>query len=169
MKQLLIDNSFGTNKDLDTFLKYQKQFTKQPLTKKDILFISNNPEQPEAQKLAHRTLEVQTAYKTKLATITKDNELETCKKGYIKCIYIEIKNKEFFLKPNEFPYNLAKNLKHYCIWNFQGYKITKAVIDEAIEYLAKSGKITFATWWEWPDNKKSVKKYKHIHLIIEQY
>jgi hypothetical protein len=185
LKDLL---SFIKPEDFDKakilFIKYQELFLKgekpklnnqKPLTKKDLLFIANNPEMIEAQQLAHRTAQVQAKYEQDLKNLPKDkNQLREYilfqNSPYIQYI-LKINSyrnyNEYFLKINDYPYNLDKNLVHYNIWNFQGKKITKQVIQEVLEKQSKeNGEIDFVVYWEWPDSKKSISEFRHCHLII---
>jgi hypothetical protein len=185
LKDLL---SFIKPEDFDEakilFIKYQELFLKgekpklnnqKPLTKKDLLFIANNPEMIEAQQLAHRTAQVQAKYEQDLKKLPKDkNQLREYilfqNSSYIQYI-LKINSyrnyNEYFLKINDYPYNLDKNLVHYNIWNFQGKKITKQVIQEVLEKQSKeNGEIDFVVYWEWPDSKKSISEFRHCHLII---
>ena len=67
--------------------------------------------------------------------------------------------------PNEFPYNIDPNIKHYLLWSFR--PLTPREIREKIEDHIASDQYEYVYFIN-PNNLKSIKNIPHVHVMIRK-
>jgi hypothetical protein len=70
------------------------------------------------------------------------------------------------LTPNEFPYPIHNNMRHYVLWKLNG-DITEQDIFVATENMFKKDNVIDYMYWNNPLHKRSIPGIEHVHIIAQ--
>lgn len=91
--------------------------------------------------------------------------METYTDGFCKYYIPEnsISDIKYVLAPNEYPYDVAKDIKHYVLWSITS--LTREFIDDILLKTFPYCKDMF--WFEQTKEQKSIKEIWHVHVFVK--
>ncbi len=78
--------------------------------------------------------------------------------NFLKKIKIQIKENNYYLHENDFPYNVDNNIKHLLLWY---------VDDNIINDILLNLKNKLITYWINNNDNKSIQEINHIHIFVK--